>query len=99
LGFSFQYGLRFDLYLGLFLTEVETLLHRGPETSVEGVFIPKLFIADTGVETEIQGGVSYLRVGRASHVSAAEETDVAPDGYLRGTLAAELRTWLGPPGA
>jgi 5-methylcytosine-specific restriction enzyme subunit McrC len=56
----------------------------GTEASVEGAFGPKLFTAATRLGTEIQGGVSYLRVD-----------DSAPGGsYLSCSIEQELMAWL-----
>jgi 5-methylcytosine-specific restriction enzyme subunit McrC len=71
----------------------------GSEASVEGAFVPKLYDAEAKQALTIQGGVSYLRVGRGPGLPAAEDPDVAPDGYLRNTLATEMEAWLRPPRA
>jgi 5-methylcytosine-specific restriction enzyme subunit McrC len=62
----------------------------GTEKSVEGVFTPTLFNAQTGLEEPISCGISYLQVG------SPNQADADPAGYLRGTIAQELQAWLGP---
>jgi 5-methylcytosine-specific restriction enzyme subunit McrC len=67
----------------------------GADISVEGTFTPKLFNALADVEEDIQCGISYLRVGSETIASADPgKADVDTDGYLRGTVAQELLTWL-----